>query len=309
MSSEPTPKHFVEATNAKAENNQKVCPKCKRRFDSALAFCLDDGRALLTPLQSKEPVTLVSQNSRTDNHWSKTIVRVSVLIFLLGTSIFVWLILRVPNQAAETSVSVDRAMISLDLTSSWVELNDDQRKSIKASKGILRGEFFGLRKFSDTATFGHRLGTTSNFTPEWYDDGIHTIAAEESKDRKCHPDTKYSYMLYFDISKEKANVPFNLNYEIDFWNAHNGLKGDWHSFYVSRPTNTLIIKVSFPKNKPYTKFFLKSAPGVDCNTHDFRDYPNPNVEEGVDQQTGAKTITWTIDAPTVQWIYEIGWEW
>jgi hypothetical protein len=208
-----------------------------------------------------------------------------------------------------TTVSVEKAVISLDLTSSWLQLNEEQRKTIKRSKGILTGHFFGVRKYDNTATLAHRLGTSSNFAPEWYDDGVHRVTALENPERKCHPDTKYSYMLNFDISNQTIGMPFDINYEIDFWNAHNGQKGDWHSFYVSRPIQELVIRVSFPPGKPYTKYVLKSAYGVECKAHDFKDYANPIVKEGKDEKTGARTLTWTIHSPSVQWIYEIGWEW
>jgi hypothetical protein len=115
-------------------------------------------------------------------------------------------------------------------------------------------------------------------------------------------------MLYFDISKEAIDSPFNLSYEIDFWNAHNGEKGDWHAFYVAHPTKQLTMKVSFPKNKPYLSYEVKSMDGIDCNAKPEL-HKDPKVEEGVDTKTGAKTITWTVDSPKLHWIYRIDWKW
>lgn len=115
-------------------------------------------------------------------------------------------------------------------------------------------------------------------------------------------------MLYFDISKETLDSPFNLSYEIDFWNAHNGSKGDWHAFYVAHPTKQLTIKVSFPKSKPYLSYELKSVDGLDCNAKPEL-HENPNFHEDIDKKTGIKTISWTIDSPKLHWIYRIEWKW
>lgn len=209
----------------------------------------------------------------------------------------------------ESRVIVGKATVSLDLTSSWVELDRYQRAHERTSRGILRGVFTDVRKISKDATFTHRVGTTSTFRPEWRAISPHKITYEDETERKCNPKAKYAYLLYFDISKEKVNVPFDLRYEIDFWNAHNGETEDWQSFFVSRPTNQLIMKVSFPKNKPYTRLHFKHAYGIDCGIADFKDFPNPILDETTDKETGAKVMTWTINSPQALWIYMIGWDW
>lgn len=209
----------------------------------------------------------------------------------------------------EAKVIADQATVSLDLTSSWVELDRNQRENERTSRGILRGVFSGVRKISKNATFTHRVGTTSNFKPEWKNISPHNVTDQDETERKCNPKVKYAYMLYFDISKERVNVPFDLKYEIDFWNAHNGETGDWQSFFVSRPTKKLIIRVSFPKNKPATKLHFKHSYGINCQSADFKDFPNPIYKETFDKETGAKVVTWEIDSPQTLWIYMIGWDW
>jgi hypothetical protein len=209
----------------------------------------------------------------------------------------------------EAQIIVDKATVSLDLTSKWVELTRDQREHERLSEGILRGEFSDVRKLSEDATFIHRVGTSSNFPPEWRNISPHNVTYKDEPERKCNPKTKYAYTLYFDISKEKVNIPFNLSYEIDFWNAHNGEAGDWQSFFVSRPTRQLVMRVSFPKNKPYTHLHFMHAYGIDCHETDLKDFPNPNYKETIDEETGAKVVTWTIDSPQDLWIYYIGWDW
>jgi hypothetical protein len=209
------------------------------------------------------------------------------------------------DDAGEPLILIDKATVSLDLTKGWKELDEKQRKEVKASKGVLSGTFV-TRKLHPDAKFGHRLGTTSRFQPEWRS-STHVIQAKKD-DRKCSPDVQHSYMLYFDISKEPIDSPFELLYEIDFWNAHNGEKGDWHAFYVAHPTKQLTIKVSFPPNKPYKSYEVKSVDGIDCNAKPVP-HEHPDVQEGIDEKTGIKTIAWTIDSPKLHWIYRIEWKW
>jgi hypothetical protein len=209
----------------------------------------------------------------------------------------------------EPHVTIDKATVSLDLTSSWVELNRQQREEERISRGILRGVFTDVRKLQRDATFTHRVGTTSNFRPDWRAVSPHGVTHQDEMHRKCNPRTKYAYMLYFDIGKERVNVPFDLRYEIVFWNAHNGETEDWQSFFVSRPTKQLTMRVSFPVNKPYKKLHFKHTYGINCQVTDFKDFPNPDVKETIDRKTGAKVMTWTIDRPEVYWIYMVGWDW
>lgn len=209
----------------------------------------------------------------------------------------------------ESQVVVEKATVTLDLTSSWMELDREQREHNKLSRGILTGVFSDVRKINKAASFIHRVGTSSNFKPDWRNISPHDITFHDEMERKCSPSTKYAYLLYFDISKERLNVPFDLKYEIIFWNAHNGEAGDWQSFFVSRHTKQLIMKIKFPKSKPFTQLNFTHAYGVDCKTTDFREFPNPNVEETVDQETGARVATWTIESPEDLWIYMIGWKW
>ena len=209
----------------------------------------------------------------------------------------------------ESQVVVEKATVTLDLTSKWIELDREQREHTKLSRGILTGVFSDVRKINKAASFLHRIGTSSNFPPDWRNISPHGIRSEDEMARKCSPNTKYAYLLYFDISKERLNVPFDLKYEIIFWNAHNGEAGDWQSFFVSRHTKQLIMKIKFPKNKPYTQLNFTHAYGVDCQSQDFKDFPNPDVKETIDPETGAKVATWTIESPEDLWIYMISWKW
>jgi hypothetical protein len=209
------------------------------------------------------------------------------------------------DDAGEPLILIDSATVGLDLTKHWRELDEKQRKEVKASKGILSGTFVA-RKLNPDAKFGHRLGTTSRFKPE-SSSPTHDVEAKKD-DRKCSPEVQHSYMLHFDISREALDSPFNLSYEIDFWNAHNGTTGDWHAFYVAHPTNKLTIQVSFPPNKPYLSYEVKSVDGRDCNAKPEL-HPNPIVNEDVDKKTGAKIVSWTIDSPKLNWIYRIQWKW
>lgn len=209
----------------------------------------------------------------------------------------------------EPQVIIDKATVSLDLTRSWVELNRQQREEEKVSRGILRGIFTDVRKLKQNATFTHRVGTTSNFHPDWRAITPHSVTHENEMHRKCNPRTKYAYLLSFDISKERIDVPFDLQYEIVFWNAHNGETEDWQSFFVSRPTKQLTMRISFPVNKPYKGLHFKHTYGINCQTTDFKDFPSPNYKETIDRKTGAKVMTWTIDSPQVYWIYMVGWDW
>jgi hypothetical protein len=163
-----------------------------------------------------------------------------------------------------------------------------------------------LRKLHPNARFGRRVGTTSNFKPEWRS-STHRISDEEV-DRKCSPQAKHSSMLYFDIKREPLDVPFDLSYEVTYWNAHNGPKGDWHAVFVGHPTKELLIKVIFPRSKTYSSYVLKSLDGIDCDAVHLP-YPDPIVHEGVDERTGAKAITWTIASPKLYSTYRIDWEW
>jgi hypothetical protein len=70
------------------------------------------------------------------------------------------------DDAGEPLILVDNATVSLDLTKNWKELVEKQRKEVKASKATLYGTFVA-RKLNQDAKFGHRLGTTSRFSPEW----------------------------------------------------------------------------------------------------------------------------------------------
>jgi hypothetical protein len=121
------------------------------------------------------------------------------------------------DDAGEPLVMIDNAAVSLDLTTYWRELNERQIKEVKASRATLSGRFV-TRKLNPNAKFGNRLGTTSRFAPEWRSP-THSVNAAPD-DRKCSPEVKHSYMLYFDIDKEPIDSAFDLSYEIDFWNAH-----------------------------------------------------------------------------------------
>jgi hypothetical protein len=213
------------------------------------------------------------------------------------------------SQDPEQQVQIDKADVYLDLTSSWKELTEAERKGeMPLSKAILHVNFLA-RKYDEGAALSHRLGTSSALQQpfEWRSDPLHKIEAKQDA-RKCSPEVRLSYMLYFDIKDEPINAPFRLSYEIDFWNAHNGQTGDWHAFYVSKQTKMLVFKISFPKNKPYTGIKFLLAEGLECNSP-FSDFNNPEVQEGIDENTGARTVTWTIRSPETHWIYRMQWTW
>lgn len=84
----------------------------------------------------------------------------------VDTSVIPTVTSRKVDDAGEPLILVDNATVSLDLTRHWKELDEKQRKEVKASKGILSGTFV-TRKLDQDAKFGHRLGTTSRFQPEW----------------------------------------------------------------------------------------------------------------------------------------------
>lgn len=164
-------------------------------------------------------------------------------------------------------VQIDKADVFLDLTSAWRVLTESQRTGeVPLSKATLKVNFLA-RKFGKNSRLNHRLGTTSLLSKpfEWRSDPRHPIEIEESS-RKCSPEVRLSYMLYFDIREERVNAPFNLSYEIDFWNAHNRKLGDWHAFYVSKPTSNLTFTISFPRDKPYTGIKFLTAEGLDCDS-------------------------------------------
>lgn len=207
----------------------------------------------------------------------------------------------------ELQAQIERAIVYLDLTSSWRELTDAERAgTVPMSRASLFVNFL-VRKYSNDAELTHRLGTSSRLEKpfEWSSD--HPMKAEPS-DMKCSSDIRLAYMLHFDIKHEPINAPFNLNYRIDFWNAHNRQMGDWHAFYVSKPTKMLIFKISFPKNKPYTSIDYLKAEGLECSSPTFK-FENPEVQEGIDEATGAKTVIWTIRNPETHYIYRIQWTW
>lgn len=207
----------------------------------------------------------------------------------------------------EPKEQIERASIYLDLNSSWRELTDAERVgTVRMSRARLSVNFL-VRKFSNDAELTHRLGTSSSLEKpfDWSSD--HPMKAEPS-DRKCSSDIRLAYMLNFDIKHEPVNAPFNLNYQIDFWNAHNRQQGDWQAFYVSNQTKMLIFKIIFPKNKPYTSLNFLKAEGLECNSPPFK-FENPEVQEGIDEATGAKTITWTIVNPETHYIYRMQWTW
>ena len=305
----------------------KYCPKCEAEYkQDSLNFCLEDGSALTLSPTTRQPLTtlVIPKTLRDIRNFRHPSFIILVVISIIIVSFFVlyskfWFqdttepatsvnnvnesVTSVDN-ANESAISIDNAIVSLDMTRSWMELNEQQRKENKVSKAILHGEFI-LRKYDNVAQFGHRLGTTSRFEPEWRS-STHSVIGKKDQ-RKCSPEVKYSYMLYIDVSKESIDVPFKLSYEIDFWNAHNGQKGDWHAFYVAHPTKELTIKVSFPKSKPYKDYRLKSVYGIDCGSLP-EEHPKSNVKEEFDKKTGTKTISWTI-SPNVHWIYRIEWDW
>lgn len=299
----------------------KSCSQCNRRYENnALHYCTLDGNPLLVPPEVKDARTLKIPSLL--NFTPKKILAASLLVgfvilaaisFGSPSKVFHSKLVsassapdkRLLDNTGEPSTLIDKAVLSLDLTRRWVELDEKQRKEAAASKGILRGDFV-LRKLNNNAKFGRRIGTTSRFKPEWRS-FTHRVDAQEDG-RKCSPEVQHSYMLYFNIENEGIDIPFNLSYEIDYWNAHNGAKGDWQSVYVGHPTKHLTIRVLFPKDKPYTNFSLKSGDGVDCNAKP-EPHENPEFVEGVDEATGAKTITWAIDSPKLHWVYRVEWKW
>jgi hypothetical protein len=230
-------------------------------------------------------------------------ILVSVSLTILAMSI---LMVRIDP---EDQVQIDKANVYLDLTSSWKELSEVEKNgAIPLSKATLYVNFL-VRKYGENAALNHRLGTTSALSKpfDWRSDPQHRIEAKQDT-RKCSPEVTLSYMLNFDIKDEPINTPFKLDYEIDFWNAHNGPVGDWQAFYISQPTKLLIFKISFPKAKPYSSIRFLHAGGLKCNSA-FYDFNKPEIQEGVDEKTGAKTIIWTIRSPETHWIYRMQWDW
>lgn len=299
----------------------RACPKCNRHYDNdALHYCTQDGQPLLTSPGIHDALTL-----RMPLHPHKYFAAKRIVVPLLIGAIFLLAILfrqsppvfqsklllasptadaGRPTDAGEPLTLIDKASLSLDLTK-WVELDERQRKEAAKSKGTLHADLI-VRKLNNNAKFGRRVGTTSRFKPEWYS-STHSIEAREDG-RKCSPEVQHSYMLNFNIDKEGIDIPFNLSYDIDYWNAHNGVKGDWQAFYVGHPTKQLIIEVKFPKDKPYTNFSLKSGDGIDCNAKPELQ-TEPNFQETVDEKTGAKTIRWIVDSPKLHWTYRVDWNW
>lgn len=305
----------------------KSCPKCNRRYsNNDLHYCTQDGEPLLTPHGAQDASTLRFGSSL--NKYSA--VKKIIVLILVGIAALAAILFQQPDvmfqsrlqpkptpqitptpdvrrsiDAGEPATLIDKAVLTLDLTKHWAELDEKQRKESPASKGTLHADIV-LRKLSDDAKYGRRVGTTSRFKPEW-DSSTHSIGAQEDG-RKCSPEVQHSFMLYFDIEKEGIDIPFNLSYDIHYWNAHNGLKGDWQAVYVGHPTKLLIIEVKFPKDKPYTKFYLKSGDGIDCNAK--RELVNnPTFQESVEEKTGAKIIRWIIESPQLHWTYRIDWDW
>lgn len=270
-----------------------------------VATSLPDG----TAQDEKDVSNKVKQHHDDRGKFRITRKHIKILTIIVAAAVVVSLAIYLSGNnlaGGELKLEADEAEIYLDLTSNWMELNEVQRKTQKLSKATLYGKFI-LRKYYEDATFSHRLGTSSVVLDplNWRSDHNKEVVPTN---RKCAAEVTTTYMLNFDIKDEKTNVPFELKYEIDFWNAHNGDKGDWHQFYVSSPTKVLTFKISFPKNKPYTNLRFLSGEGGDCS-HLPSPHKDPVIRPGVDEKTGAKTITWTIEKPLTHWVYKIEWDW
>jgi hypothetical protein len=261
--------------------------------------------SLLTILDEIEKPAIESRKKRT-----KKFMIFALIAFVLFAAAY-WYVEKkseVVNWSAESSLIVKEAYFSLDLTKGWENIDKQQLKVQKKSKGIVYSKFKLVKFDSKVKYFAQRLGTTSIFLPEW-ESSTHKINPIEDPERKCSPEVKHSYVLYFDIEKAVYEVPFDLDYTITFWNAHNGESGDWQSQYISFPTENFLFEVIFPPNRPCKNFELWYAQGIDCTTKPIRYDKEPIIEKDLDANGNIKRLIWKIDNPNLHWIYSIQWQW
>lgn len=247
------------------------------------------------------------------------------ILFLAGAGIaaLALIVLSIPSLSAFMlktddgliELTIDKATVHLDLNDGWRNLTKAEREQgTKLSQGVFNMNY-RVRKHFEISTLAQRLGTFSHVEPEWKTHSRHQIVRVKDildDSKKCSSGLVFAKMLYLDIRDEKVREPFDLSFSTFYFNAHNKLQNESHSFFIHRPVEHLEFKISFPSSMPYPKAIrlqrqqnCSDVGGENMPKNDSSANPKDFVVESVED----KTISWNIESPLVNRIYKIEWDW
>lgn len=179
------------------------------------------------------------------------------------------------------------------------ELNKEDRLS-----AAFWSDTYKVRRLRPTARqFTVRHASSGAPAPE-FASPTHHLTVEETKERpQGGPRPKLRiFDITVDVSGEPIGEWFDLVINATYWNAFNNAEDGWAGLPIVHPTQQAVFEISFPTTKPVSSWERRRG-SRDTATSDLVTDNAITVEED------GSRLRWKIEAPELNWVYKIIWEW
>lgn len=161
-----------------------------------------------------------------------------------------------------------------------------------------------LRRTGSATQFTLRHATTGILTPDFSSVSRHPITYKETVEQPIGGPrlTNRIFDVTADVSAEPAGERFILEVDATYWNACNNLAEPWAAWPVTNPTEHGVFEIQFPSSRPFMSFERRRGA---------RDNKKPDLvtDAAVEFASDNSFIRWRIDAPILNWVYMVLWEW
>ena len=211
-----------------------------------------------------------------------------------------------PTPAANyAGIQIMTRRTTLDLHGWRPTRGHDILSKVRRSRAVSHNRFEVERVNLAQRAFAHRFGTSSLIEPSVVCEGCRV----DSLPDQGNPGMR-EWDLVFDISQEKVNQPFPIEFSVTFWNAFQRSDQWWGGFRVLHPTDRAVYVIAFPPSKHPRPEVLVFESVAAAGGEPSPIKPKPEeVRYTLDKEGGIDSLEWTLTNPLMNRSYRVGWKW